>query len=69
MYLSDKSNVEYVLEQTDLSLDELESIVGRFDKDHHSWANELKGLYTEDFEGNKRILHHFTRKVLWESYG
>lgn len=67
MYLSDEKNLKYVLKQTDLSLNELELIVGRFDKNHHSWANRLKGLYTEDWDGNKKILHHFTKKVLWEN--
>lgn len=67
MYLSDDKNLNYVLKNTDLTLSEIELIVGRFKTDHHSWANKLKGLYLEDWDGNKRIVHHFTRKVLWSN--
>lgn len=67
MYLSDKNNLQYVLNATGLALDELESIVGRFRADHHAWPNQLKGEFIEDWEGNMKIVHHFTKKVLWKS--
>lgn len=66
MYLSDYCNLQYVLNVTGLSLTELESIVGRFKSNHHAWPNQLKGEYIEDWDGNKKIVHHFTRKVLWK---
>lgn len=67
MYLSDEKNISYITDQTGLSLKELESLVGRFKKDHHSWPNKLKGLYLETWDGEKRIVHHFTQKLLWSS--
>lgn len=65
LYLSDDKNLKYVLKTTELSLDEIESIVGRFKKDHHSWPGKLKGLFIENWEGDMKIVHHFTKKVLW----
>lgn len=65
MYLSDDKNLHHVLESTGLSLDELESLVGRFPKDHHAWPDRLKGKYVESWGGDKKIVHHFTRKVIW----
>ena len=67
MYLSDKANHEYVLNATGLSLDELEQIVGRFPADHHAWPNELKGEFVETWDGEIKIVHHFTKKVLWRN--
>lgn len=67
MYLTCDNNVKYVLKTTGLSLDELESIVGRFRKDHYKWAGKLKGMFKEDWDGNMKIVHHFTQKTLWES--
>lgn len=64
MYLSDDKNVDLVLEQTGLSLKELESIVGRFKSTHHAWPNKLKGQFVDDFV-NLKIVHHFTKKILW----
>jgi hypothetical protein len=66
MYLSDDNNIEYVTKATGLSIDELEYIAGRFDKKHHSWPKKLKGVYEENWDGEKKILHHFTRKLLWK---
>lgn len=65
MYLSDEDNLKYVIESTGLSLDEIESIVGRFPKDHHAWPNKLKGEYVENWDGDKKIVHHFTKKIIW----
>lgn len=66
MYLSDENNLKYVLKATNLSISELLCIVGRFKPDHHAWPNKLKGEYIEDWNGNKKIVHHFTQKVLWK---
>lgn len=68
MYLSDDKNIEYILDSTGLSIDELELIVGRFRADHHAWPNKLKGEYIETWDGTKKIVHHFTKKTLWENY-
>lgn len=67
MYLSDENNLEYVLNATGLSLDELEQIVGRFRADHHAWPNKLKGEFVENWEGDLKIVHHFSKKVLWRN--
>lgn len=67
MYLSDSNNIEHVLNSTDLTLSELEQIVGRFKADHHAWPNKLKGKLKEDWDGCIKIVHHFTGKTLWES--
>lgn len=66
MYLTEDSNLEYVLDKTGLSLAELEEIVGRFDEKHHAWPNKLKGEYVENWDGEIKIIHHFTKKTLWE---
>ena len=66
MYLSDDTAIDYVLEATGLSLNEVELIVGRFKDNHHAWPNKLKGEYIETIYGDKIIRHHFTKKVLWE---
>lgn len=64
MYLSDQNNIPTVLQLTELSLDELEQIVGRFAK--HSWrAGQLRGEVVQDKKGNYIIRHHFTKKLLW----
>jgi len=64
MYLSDDNNIKKALELTELSIDELESIVGRFAK--HSWrAGQLRGELIQDKKGNIIIRHSFTKKVLW----
>lgn len=65
-YLSDEQNIDIVLELTELSLDELESIVGRFAKHSHR-AGHLRGEIIFDGLGIV-IRHHFTKKVLWRQY-
>ena len=62
-YLSDDNNIDLALELTDLALDELESIVGRFAK-HSSRAGQLRGEVVYDIKG-LYIRHHFTKKTLW----
>lgn len=65
MYLSEEKNLPYIIESTGLTLDELESIVGKFPDDHHAWPGKLKGEYVENWDGEKKIVHHFTKKVIW----
>lgn len=65
MYLSEEKNLKYIMDATELSLDEIETIVGRFKKDHYRFAGKLKGEYVEKLDGTKMIVHHFTKKVLW----
>lgn len=64
MYLSDESNVQKALDMLELSLDELEIIVGRFSKISHR-AGQLRGEVLEIHNG-LIIRHHFTKKVLWK---
>ena len=64
-YLSDPSNVDKAIELTDLALDELESIVGRFRKDHYRWPGQLRGEVIVMLDGDAEIRHHFTKKVIW----
>lgn len=66
-YLSHPDNAGLVLELTGLAEDELESIVGRFPSDHWRWPSELKGEAVVYANGNIRIRHHFTKKVLWRN--
>jgi hypothetical protein len=62
-YLSDNNNLAKAMELTDLSLDELELIVGRFSK--NSWRyKQLRGEVIVDKKG-VAIRHHFTKKILW----
>jgi hypothetical protein len=67
MYLSDDNNIKYILNTTGLSLNELEQIVGRFHADHHAWPKKLKGEFIETWDGDFKIVHHFTKKVLWRN--
>jgi hypothetical protein len=66
MYLSDPKNVKKALKLLEISLDELESVVGRFKPDHHNWPNQLKGELVI-VKNKARIRHHFTKKKLFES--
>lgn len=65
-YLSDPKQVDCVLSATGLSIDELESIVGRFKEDHWRWPNQLKGEVIFYVDGTVRIRHHFTKKTMWK---
>jgi hypothetical protein len=65
-YLSDDSAVKNLLKYTELALDELEAIVGRFRQDHHAFPNALKGEVVYHIDGSLKIRHHFTKKTLWE---
>lgn len=63
-YLSDTSNLKLAEQLTDLSLDEIEYIVGRFAK-HSSRAGNLRGEVVLYVNGKIIIRHHFTKKLLW----
>jgi len=64
-YLSDENNVPFVMEETELSFDEIEEIVGRFAK-HSRRAGQLHGEYVRMVDGTQLIRHDFTKKVLWK---
>lgn len=64
MYLSNEANIEQAMELTELSLDEIEAIVGRFAP--HSWrAGQLRGEVVVRPNGQVIIRHHFSKKILW----
>lgn len=63
-YLSEHSNMPLAEELTELSQDEIESIVGRFAK-HSSRAGQLRGEVVQYINGRIVIRHHFTKKILW----
>ena len=62
-YLTDPTGFDRLYEYTELALDEVEQIVGRFRADHH-WAGLLKGQ-VRVHEDKIEIVHHFTKKRLW----
>ena len=64
-YLSDSKTLNKAMSLTGLALDELESAVGRFKKDHWRWPGELKGEVVIRLDGKILIRHHFSKKVLW----
>lgn len=61
-YLS--NSIQPALEITELSEDEIESIVGRFTKTSSRYG-QLRGELVKYFDGKVIIRHHFTKKVLW----
>ena len=63
-YLSEKENIQKACNLTELSLDELEHIVGRFNKHSHR-AGLLRGEVIILVDDTVIIRHHFTRKKLW----
>lgn len=66
-YLTTKNSVTKLQESTDLSLDEIEKIVGRFRDNHYRFAGLLKGEVVEYIDGEIIIRHHFKkRKILWK---
>jgi hypothetical protein len=65
-YLSDSNMLNHALFLTDLSIDELESIVGRFSKRSHR-AGQLRGEVLVMVDGQVIIRHHFNKKVLWRT--
>lgn len=65
-YLSTEENAEKLQEDTELSMDEIEAIVGRFPKHSHR-AGELRGEVIEKVDGEIIIRHHFTKRILWSN--
>lgn len=62
-YLSDAKTIPRALALTELSQDELESIVGYFTKRSHRTG--LRGEVVINYDGSILIRHHFTKKKLW----
>ena len=65
-YLSDDSNLNRAKRVTDLSLDEIEHLVGRFAK-HSIRSGKLRGEVIIYVDGQVEIRHHFTKKTIWKS--
>ena len=64
-YLSE--HAEQVCEITELSMDELETMVGRFNKNSHR-AGKLRGELIIKINGDMIIRHHFnTSKKYWSN--
>jgi hypothetical protein len=66
-YLSSLPNVDKALKLTGLSLDEIETVVGRFRKDHYRFAGLMKGEVIKMVDGSVKLRHHFTKKVIWSN--
>jgi len=64
-YLSDENNIEKAIKLTNLALDEIELIVGRF-ANHSRRAKKLRGEVVITQEGQVLIRHHFHKKILWQ---
>lgn len=64
-YLSNEENINQALDITDLCLDEIETIVGRFTKISIR-SGQLRGEVVQYVDGKVIIRHHFTKKTLWE---
>ncbi len=62
-YLTNEEAIQPLLEATNTTLNDLESIVGRFKNTHHRWPGKLKGKW-EVKNGEVRIRHHFSKKIL-----
>lgn len=65
-YLSEDQNLDVLTKITELSTDEIEEIVGRFNQTSLR-AGKLKGEVLVGFDGQVEIRHHFTKKTLWRS--
>jgi hypothetical protein len=65
-YLTEAEALTDLIDSTDLSEDEVEEIVGRFNKHHWRFPGMLRGEVLKYANGNIRIRHHFTKKVLWK---
>jgi hypothetical protein len=62
LYINEQQ--DYVQSVTGLSLDELESIVGRY-RPYSIRASQLRGELVICLDNTVRIRHAFTKKVLW----
>jgi hypothetical protein len=67
-YLTEPGAVEDLLSKTSLSHDEVESIVGRFKKDHWQFPSLLKGEVMIRYDGEVAIRHHFTKQIIWKTW-
>lgn len=65
IYLSNDNQLDEILDYTELSIDELELIVGRFNKNSR-FAGKLRGELIISIDNKISIRHHFTKKILWE---
>lgn len=65
LYLSNIENLNKVQRLTGLALDELESLVGRFNRNSHR-AGLLRGELVKKIDGEIILRHHFNKKVLWK---
>jgi len=59
------TDVNQALSLTQLELDELELVVGRFRSNHYCRAGQLKGLLQIHIDGTITIVNHFNKKLLW----
>ena len=66
-YLTEEGAVDRLLQITDLSMDEVETIVGRFKDSHYRFAGLLKGEVLVNICNSVTIRHHFKKVVLWNS--
>lgn len=62
-YLTDQKNVDRILETLNITIEELESYVGRFKADHWKFAGKLKG-YVLFYDDKIIIKHHFTKRKI-----
>lgn len=60
-------NFNRALQLTELSEDELVSVVGIFKSDHWRFAGKPKGELLEYSDGKIVLRHHFTKRRLWSS--
>lgn len=66
MYLSEDSSLEPTIELTELSKDEIESLVGRF-RSNSTRAGQLRGEVYVYSNGKIEIRHHFTKQLIWSN--
>lgn len=66
-YLTQDGALDILIENTDLCLDEIEAIVGRFRASHYAWPRRLKGQVVITPLGEIMIIHHFKKTILWKS--
>jgi phage-related protein len=66
-YLSDSNNHNKAIKATGLAIDEIESLVGRFNKNSHR-AGQMRGEVVVFVDGSVKIRHHFTKKTIWKDF-
>jgi len=65
-YINMPGGVERLESLTGLCVDEVETLVGRFNKNSMR-EGQLRGEVVVDYLGNVKIRHAFTKKIIWES--